>query len=192
MSERRSIEGALAGNPGVLAALVGSESSSGQPNDVAYVLLSETTKLTVAELEVRLRKAHPEHTVSSFVIVRRPSPAVHGQIEPRLRPSANDVSAESQILEVVAGVWSQVLGVEAIADGANLLDLGGHSLHAMQIVSRLEEMFQTRLSWPDVLRSSTPAGLVATLVASEGAAGRTANIANLIRRFADMRTRVRV
>ncbi|WP_304521056.1 phosphopantetheine-binding protein, partial [Bacillus sp. FDAARGOS_235] len=43
-------------------------------------------------------------------------------------------------------IWSSVLGVEpsTISVHDNFFELGGHSLLATQVVSRLQEVFQTK------------------------------------------------
>jgi amino acid adenylation domain-containing protein len=50
------------------------------------------------------------------------------------------VAPETPLEEIVAGVWSDVLGIEQIGTEDNFFALGGHSLLATQLVSRLQEI----------------------------------------------------
>ncbi|HEX8113879.1 MAG TPA: phosphopantetheine-binding protein, partial [Kofleriaceae bacterium] len=48
--------------------------------------------------------------------------------------------------ELIAAVWRELLGVDAIAVTDNFLDLGGHSLLIMQAVAKLEARTGKRIS----------------------------------------------
>ncbi len=48
--------------------------------------------------------------------------------------------------ELLASIWADLLGREAIARGANFFELGGHSLAAMQLASRVRDAFGVELS----------------------------------------------
>ena len=61
--------------------------------------------------------------------------------------------------EVVAGIWSEVLGLERIGIHDNFFEIGGHSLLATQVVARLREA----LHWEVPLRSLFEAPTVAKL-----------------------------
>ncbi|HFQ92418.1 MAG TPA: non-ribosomal peptide synthetase, partial [Anaerolineae bacterium] len=47
--------------------------------------------------------------------------------------------------EILAGLWAQVLGVDRVGIYDNFFALGGHSLKATQLVSRIRETFQCDL-----------------------------------------------
>jgi acyl-coenzyme A synthetase/AMP-(fatty) acid ligase/acyl carrier protein len=46
-------------------------------------------------------------------------------------------TSEVNVPEAVTAVWSEILGVQAIAESDDFFDLGGHSLSAMQVATRL-------------------------------------------------------
>jgi natural product biosynthesis luciferase-like monooxygenase protein len=68
----------------------------------------------------------------------------------------------------VRGLWSELLGVETVGLNDNFFEIGGHSLLAVRVHSRLSEEVGGRLSLVDLFRFPTVATLaahLATLVA---------------------------
>ncbi|HCF52247.1 MAG TPA: non-ribosomal peptide synthetase, partial [Bacillus sp. (in: Bacteria)] len=57
--------------------------------------------------------------------------------------------------ELIASVWSQVLGTENIGIQDSFFERGGHSLLATQIVSRLQEMFQIKIPLRELFKHDT-------------------------------------
>jgi amino acid adenylation domain-containing protein len=56
-------------------------------------------------------------------------------------------------------IWSDVLGFEEIAPDDDFYLLGGHSLHAIRLVSRVKATFGTELAMASVLTARTPAAM---------------------------------
>ncbi|MDV9176952.1 amino acid adenylation domain-containing protein, partial [Streptomyces sp. W16] len=81
------------------------------------------------------------------------------------RAPRNDTEA------AVCEVFAEVLGVERIGIDDSFLDLGGHSLIATQIASRLRERFDTEIPLRALFDTPTVARLAATLTAPD-ATGR--------------------
>ena len=65
----------------------------------------------------------------------------------------------------LAAIWSELLGREQIGINDNFFELGGHSLLATQVVSRVRDTFQVRLTLRNVFEKPTVASL-AELIAS--------------------------
>src|SRR6185436_810397 len=68
---------------------------------------------------------------------------------PRLAPaapaSAGQVAPRTPTEEVLAGIWSDLLGIGAVGSGDGFFDLGGHSLLATRLVSRIRDVFDVEL-----------------------------------------------
>ncbi len=74
-----------------------------------------------------------------------------------------DNSLEVQLIFL----WRELLGVEKLSVHDNFFDLGGHSLLATQLISRIYEIFQIRISLTDFFRKPTIAGITDTLLQSQ-------------------------
>jgi amino acid adenylation domain-containing protein/FkbM family methyltransferase len=86
----------------------------------------------------------------------------------------------------LAAVWSEVLKVETIGVEDNFFDLGGHSLRAMQLITRLRRRFGVELSLREFLSSPTIAGLALAIArkrAAQLAGGDVARILEEVERM---------
>ena len=72
--------------------------------------------------------------------------------------------------ELLASLWAEVLGVSPVGVDDSFLELGGHSLVATQIVSRVRDLFAVELPIAALFESPT----VAELALRVASAGRTA------------------
>ena len=65
----------------------------------------------------------------------------------RARPDLENtfVAPRTPAEEVLARVWAKVLGLERVGIHDNFLELGGHSLAATQVISRVIDIFRVEL-----------------------------------------------
>ena len=61
--------------------------------------------------------------------------------------------------EILSGIWRQVLKLDSIDIHANFFEIGGHSLIAAQMFSRMMESFKVDLSLRSVFEAPTIAEL---------------------------------
>jgi amino acid adenylation domain-containing protein len=82
--------------------------------------------------------------------------------------------AGDPIAEIVARIWSEVLGVEALAAGTDFFDLGGHSLQVTRVLARVREALGVELPVRALFEHPTVAGFARRVEAARrepGAAG---------------------
>jgi acyl carrier protein len=121
-----------------------------------------------------LQERLPDYMVpSAFVMLDALPLNANGKVDRRalpapdpLRPELDEsyVAPRGAVEEQVAAVWRQVLGVERVGVNDNFFDLGGHSLIATQVVSRLCDAFNLELPLRQLFESPTVAGLAAAVV----------------------------
>ncbi|WP_234025005.1 MULTISPECIES: condensation domain-containing protein, partial [unclassified Streptomyces] len=75
--------------------------------------------------------------------------------------------------ELLSGLFAQVLGVQSVAPGDNFFALGGHSLKATRLISRIRSVLGVELGVRTLFGAPTVAGLLEHLT-GEGAVARPA------------------
>src|SRR5271154_4318634 len=93
---------------------------------------------------------------------------------------------QTNLQEVLATVWAGSLGIEKVGIEEDFFELGGASVVATQIVSRLREMFQMDL--PAILLFETPTieKLARYMIENEAQPGLTEKTATLLKRIEGM------
>jgi len=65
----------------------------------------------------------------------------------------------SEIEKVIRNLWSEILDIDGIAPHDDFLDLGGNSVQAMQIISRMNLEFDVEIPLHVLFDGVTPADL---------------------------------
>ena len=80
---------------------------------------------------------------------------------------------------VVADIWTELLGMEKVGRHDNFFALGGHSLLVVQLVNRLQSLFEVRMVVRELFEAPTVAGITAKLLENEPQKGQVETIAQL-------------
>ena len=154
--ELGEIEAVLAQHPAVRqAVVVAREDVPGDKRLVAYMVLREQQTATVGELQSHATKQLPNYMVPSAFVPLETFPLTpNGKVYRGALPAPQHtrpglqkafVAPCSSIEKVVAGIWSEILGIEQIGIHDDFIALGGDSLMAMQVNSRLRRVLQVQL-----------------------------------------------
>ena len=73
------------------------------------------------------------------------------------------VAPRNEVEEALAQIWRQVLRLERVGVDDDFLHIGGDSLSATQVVSRVNHAFGAALSLPTIFDAPTIASLAALL-----------------------------
>ncbi|HKH46431.1 MAG TPA: amino acid adenylation domain-containing protein, partial [Thermoanaerobaculia bacterium] len=168
------IESVLAAHPRVREAAVAlREDASGSGQLVAYVVGGEDGAPAAGELRAYLREHLPEPMVpAGFLELARLPLTANGKVDRRALaalPLAVEELDEAPggprtaVEELVAGLWSELLGADRVPLDASFFDLGGHSLLATRLLSRVRDLFGVDLPLREVFQSPTVAALAARI-----------------------------
>jgi amino acid adenylation domain-containing protein len=165
--ELDEVEAVLSRHPDVCAARVTFRASpSGLRRLVGYAVPSAApTPTDVADFRRRmrlyLRRELPEHMVPQDIVCLYSLPvSLNGKIDDTLlpEPEADVLARRSPSTtgeQVVAGIWSDVLGRPVNDVTENFLDIGGHSLMLVQILARVRAAFGVDISVEAFFESDT-------------------------------------
>lgn len=167
------VEAALMAHPGVGdAAVVAREDTPGTKRLVGYVVPEPDVSLTGPQLRRFLGERLPGYMVpAAFVVVPGTLPKTpNGKVDRQALPSPDlsrrldAVAAPSTSTEqVLAAMWAQVLGVDAVGVDEDFFDLGGHSLMATQVIAQAREVFGVELALQAIFESPNVRDLAARL-----------------------------
>jgi amino acid adenylation domain-containing protein len=151
------------------AAVVMRAEQTGEKSLVGYIVAAPETNLTVAELRQQLSQKLPTYMVpATFVFLPELPLMPNGKIDRLALPAPEQqMTIESKghagpgnaIEELIAGVWSDVLGIKAVNIHSDFFASGGHSLLATQVIARLREIFHVDIPLRSLFEQPTIAGL---------------------------------
>ncbi|NJO94018.1 MAG: amino acid adenylation domain-containing protein [Hydrococcus sp. RM1_1_31] len=153
------------------------EDVPGQKRLVAYLVTENSQQLAIAQLRSYLKKQLPDYMIpSAFVELETLPLTSNGKIDrialpqpdsTRLEPEETFVAPRSPLEEAIAKIWCQLLNIERVSIHDNFFDLGGHSLIATQVVSRLRDTFDVEIPLRSIFESPTIAELAIAIVQSQ-------------------------
>jgi amino acid adenylation domain-containing protein len=172
----------------------GSNSANGERRIVAYVVAQRGQRPGVAELRAAVHGWLPEYmTPSAFVVLDKLPLTPNGKVDLRALPSPEEtqsgreyVAPRTDLEDVLAGLWAEVLGCERVGVHDNFFELGGHSLLAMRITSRLREIFRVELQLRALFEATTVEDLARALTASEAKPGQFESVARVLKKIKGM------
>ena len=151
--ELGEIEAALARHPGVRAAAATiREDEPGDKRLVAYLVADGVTEEALRET---VSRALPDYMVPSrFVLLDALPLSANGKVDRRALPkpgAGQEVDRElftaprTDVEEMLAQIYAELLQLERVSSHDNFFHLGGHSLSATRVVSRIRERLGVEL-----------------------------------------------
>ena len=171
--ELGEIEAALAAQPDVRETVVITREISGENRLVGYVVPARGTKITVDTLREALKLKLPAAMIpSAFVLLESLPLTTNGKIDraalptPTLESEKEFIAPQTTAEKTLAEIWREVLGVQRVGRNDNFFDLGGHSLMATQVISRVRKQFQVELPLHDLFAAPVLAQLAGKINSS--------------------------
>jgi amino acid adenylation domain-containing protein len=155
--------------------------------DLAAYLGAGSKPALVPRIRSYAQEILPEYLVPSVFVVLPSLPlSVNGKIDRQALPApmtgranlqTEFVAPRDEVEEVLAKIWSQLLGIDQVGVHDDFFELGGHSLLATQLVIRVRDVLSLEVPVQAVFEASSIAGLAATL---REAAGTDAGAVRLV------------
>ncbi|WP_329217519.1 amino acid adenylation domain-containing protein [Streptomyces sp. NBC_01485] len=182
--ELGEIESGLLTHPRIRMALVLLREDGGEKQLVAYYTVLGDTSPTVAELREHLGRTMPEYMVPTAWVELTEFPltparkinrgALPAPVSAAADGEASFVAPATATEEKVAEVFGAVLSMPQIGADGSFFELGGNSLQAMRVVSRLNKHFGVKVNVRLLYGGATVATIataVDTLTEAKKAAG---------------------
>src|ERR1051326_341385 len=144
--ELGEIEAALQQHEGVREAVVLVRGEAEQQQLVGYVVVAAGETVTSSELRASLEQRLPEYMIpQAFVALEQWPLTVNGKLDRNALPEPDGsrpelgkeyVAPRTAVEEVLAGVWSEVLGIEQISIHDTFFQLGGDSIRSIQVLAK--------------------------------------------------------
>lgn len=173
--ELGEIESVLMQHPGVQSAvIIEREFAPGDKRLVAYVVPAVPGAIAQSELRQFLENKLPDYMIPASIEFLESLPLTSsGKVDRRALPSVDQsrpeleeafVAPRTPIESIVAEVWADILAVKNIGIFDNFFNLGGNSLLATQIISRLREACRIEIPLRILFEAPTVAKLSEQIV----------------------------
>jgi len=157
------------------AIIIAHEDVPGDLRLVAYVVLADESAGSFDSLRLFLARMLPDYMIpSSFVRLEKLPLTSIGKIDRASLPiperaesgfKGTFAGARGPLEEVLAGMWTQILGCERPGAYDNFFALGGHSLKLTRLLSSIRETFGVALTLRTLFERPTVAGQAEVLEA---------------------------
>jgi amino acid adenylation domain-containing protein len=147
------------------------ENEKGDKYLAAYFVADKSFE--AQELGEYLGRQLPAYMIPScFIQLDRIPLTVSGKIDRRALPAPESQELlagntyhppETEEEKIIAGIWSDLLGLDKIGINDNFFTIGGHSLQAVRVISRIQEIFKQEVSLRLLFENPTPHRLAAAI-----------------------------
>ena len=167
------VERALRDHPDISEAAVRAwDQEPGETSLAGYIVPREGFAPNVSDVREFLTKKLPDYMIPSSFAWIQSLPLTNGKLDRQALPMPARRRPELEVPFVIprndlertlAGIWAEVLQIDEVGIDDNIFDLGGHSLTAARILSRVLDRYRVEVSLKSLFESPTPSGLARKL-----------------------------
>jgi amino acid adenylation domain-containing protein len=192
-----AVEIALLELPGIRQAVVlPREGLPGTTRLVAYIVVDQGRRPTMSQLHRSLREKLPDYMrPSTFVVLDHLPLTANGKVDRKALPPPADsrcgldtayVAASTPLEKALVHLWGEIMGLESIGIRDDFSELGGDSLLAAQISSKINALFPLKQPLVSLFETPTVSQLSEYLRTQETSLGQTTKIASLLLKVEEM------
>ncbi|GAA0894239.1 hypothetical protein GCM10009122_39190 [Fulvivirga kasyanovii] len=173
--ELGEIEAVLSAHPHVEKATVLVRKDK-ENTKVLAAYFTGSQELAPSELRAFAAKDLPHYMVPSYFIqIEEFKLTAHGKVDQKVLPDPEEAAASEQV-QVVAPegqlekdlllIWQNLFNRKKISTTDNFFEIGGHSLKATQLLSRISKDFNCKIELKDIFLNPTIQGLAGVIAGS--------------------------
>jgi amino acid adenylation domain-containing protein len=188
--ELTEIERALLAHPRLKdAGVVAWDREPGEKYVAAYIVARETSRPTVDELRGFLKEKLPSYMIPSAFVFLDSLPLTNGKLDRQALPKPGNSrpvlsqayqSPQNEGERQLVLIWEEVLGIKPVGIHDNFFDLGGHSLAASRIISRILKTFELDLPIKALFDSPTVADMAVVITQNQANRASPEDLARLL------------
>jgi acyl carrier protein len=132
---------------------------------------------------------------SAFVVMESFQLSPNGKVDRKVLPipdknhlslTQNYVAPRTAIEEVLAEIWAEILEVERVGIEDDFFVLGGHSLKAIQLISKIRQTLEIEISVRQLFNHSTISQLTQVMIELVGNEGLLNEIAVTVQEISQL------
>jgi amino acid adenylation domain-containing protein len=157
------------------AVVVDYNDPAGEKYLCAYVVSQK--EVHISEIKDILANDLPDYMVPSYFVQLEKIPVTtHGKVDkkalpmPEFKADETYTAPRDNLEKALTGIWADVLGIEkvVISIDDNFFDLGGHSLKATILITRIHQTFNVKMTLGEMFKQPTIRGLSQLIKESGG------------------------
>ncbi len=160
--ELGEIENRLLMNSHIKEAFVIVRENKDKENYICAYVVSDKN-INSLNLKNYLKKSLPNYMIPTYFVQLNNIPIIgNGKVDKRAlpEPNLNDnlneyVAPRTKIEEVLANIWSEILSLDKVGINDNFFEIGGHSLKATVLISRIHKELNREIPLKELFKSPT-------------------------------------
>jgi amino acid adenylation domain-containing protein len=133
---------------------------------IAYIIFSDNKPLEKDKIQELLQDVLPEHMVPQLFVEMKTFPlTTNGKLDkkalplPEINSKNRKQKPETKTEIILEKIWLEILNIDEVSIHDNFFELGGHSLLTMVLVSKINKLFNNKISVSTIVKYKTIKGL---------------------------------
>ena len=135
--------------------VIAREDTPGDVRLVAYYVSGDNKQATITDLRKQLRSKLPDYMIPQhFVEIDSIPLTPNGKVDRKALPKPYGQTIATPVKELpqsemgqrIAKIWQEILGIDGVGLHDNFIDLGGHSLLSMQVITKVKKEMDVTIS----------------------------------------------